>query len=266
MRTRSSIAQHLAHWSRELWVRYYFKFVLPRMTSATVEGIRLDLSKLSPKARNRIVNVGYESEEKLICQAFLTPGDSVLELGSGIGFIGLYCKLKLGISHYVSVEANPLTLEILKRNYELNGVEPRVIHAAAGGEMGTVQLQVAGDFWENSVGPAAPVSDEVMAVPCETLESLLGHCDPPATTLIIDVEGAEKDLPLDSLPERIDKVIIELHPHLIGKEAVLKICQGLIDSGFRIARQEQDSFAFIRSGSAQAAGEKAAFKPSTTCL
>jgi FkbM family methyltransferase len=251
MRNRSSIPRLLAHWSHELWLRYYFKFVLPRMTSATLDGIRLDLSRLSPKARNRIVNVGYESQEKVICQEFLSSADSVLELGSGIGFIGLYCRLKLGITHYLSVEANPFTLELLKRNYELNGMAPRYIHAAVGGRTGTVQLDVSGDFWENSVSSSVADAPGIIEVPCETLDHLLNRCDPPATVLIIDVEGAEKDLSLHALPEQINKVIIELHPHLIGKEAVQGICQGLLNAGFCIARKEDDSFAFIRPARAE---------------
>jgi FkbM family methyltransferase len=253
--SRTSLPQLVAHWSRELWIRYYFKFVLPRMTTATVDGIQLDLSRLSLKARNRIVNVGYESQEKELCRQFLTKSDSVLELGSGIGFIGLFCRLHLGIQHYVSVEANPHTVEILQRNYTLNGLQPRVFHAAVGPAIGTVKLNVGGDFWENSVSShAGPGLHETMTVPCETIEALLGRCTPPPNVLIVDVEGAENELPLDALPRRIEKILIELHPHIIGEAATKRICDSLQEAGFCLAATEENSFAFIRPGAPSVAG------------
>src|SRR5262245_16995977 len=72
-------------WS-EFQLRWRFKFVLPKVTEVTLDGVRLDLSPLSLKVRNRILLGMYEAHEKQLCQEFLTPNDSVLELGGAIGF------------------------------------------------------------------------------------------------------------------------------------------------------------------------------------
>src|SRR5688500_8930840 len=112
------------HFMRSLfqsfWIRYYFKYVLPKINSTEIDGIKLDLTTFSPKIRNRIL-IGYETAEKQICHEFLRKDDSVLELGGGIGFIGLFCQKRLGVKNYVTVEANPQTIRILEENYRLNG-------------------------------------------------------------------------------------------------------------------------------------------------
>ena len=62
---------------------------------------------MSLKVRNRVVNVGYEEAERKMARDFLSPDDSVLEIGGAIGFIGLFCQKKIGIKNYITVEANP---------------------------------------------------------------------------------------------------------------------------------------------------------------
>src|SRR5687767_11549666 len=69
-----TLVYHIYH---EFWVRYYFKYVLPRINEATLDGIHLDMSNLPVKIRNRILNVGYEDHEKAMCKEFLSPKDSV---------------------------------------------------------------------------------------------------------------------------------------------------------------------------------------------
>jgi len=44
--------------------------------------------------------------------------------GGAIGFIGLFCQKRIGIQQYFAFEANPETLGILRRNYELNTLTP----------------------------------------------------------------------------------------------------------------------------------------------
>src|SRR5689334_8410587 len=120
----------LYHLVQEFQLRYRFKYVLPKIREIELEGLRFDVSGLSTKVRNRLLSGAYESHEKEMCFDFLTPHDSVLEIGGAIGFIGLICQKKIGIKKYSSVEANPRTCKILRHNYELNGLEPHVWNMA----------------------------------------------------------------------------------------------------------------------------------------
>jgi hypothetical protein len=119
------------HLWQEFLVRYRFKYVLPKIQEVTLEGLKFDVSGLSTKIRNRLLSGAYEANEKKMCLDFLTPKDSVLEIGGAIGFIGLLCQKVIGIQNYFCFEANPRTYDTLKKNYEMNGVRARVWNMAA---------------------------------------------------------------------------------------------------------------------------------------
>jgi hypothetical protein len=65
-------------------------------------------------------------------------------------------------------------------------------------------------------------------------------------TLIIDIEGAEQFIDFQRVPEEISKIIIELHPGVMGQEVMYNIVATLIRLGFRVAREENDTFVFLR--------------------
>ncbi|MDB6055366.1 MAG: hypothetical protein JWN25_2889 [Verrucomicrobiales bacterium] len=241
------VSQSLFQKYQDFWIKYYFKYVLPKVHKTSLEGIVLDLTELPLKIRNRILNVGYEEHEKQMCRDFLTSEDSVVEVGGAIGFIGLYCQKRLGIKNYLTVEANPATVNILKKNYALNHVTPNVLNVALGQEEGTIDLDIGNDFWENSVVMAASADRsktiKVKSVPLPTLLQLAAR---PPNVLIIDIEGAEKFIDFSMLPNSIDKIIIELHPGVLGQAATYDIVSTLIHAGFKVAREEGDTFAFLR--------------------
>ena len=240
---RHTLVHHL--WE-EFQVRYRFKYVFPKVSQTVQDGIVLDLSQMSLKVRNRILMGIYEAHEKRLCQEFLSPNDAVLEIGGAIGFIGLFCQKRLGIRHYTVVEANPNTLQILRRNYQLNGLEPNAWHLALGPADGTLDLQVGTDFWENSIfQQAAPVeASDFVRVPSVCFVVLAGACWEKSNVLIVDVEGAEQFIDLDEIPSDVDKMIMEIHPHVLGSEKTYDLIAGLVQRGFRVAREEEGTFAF----------------------
>lgn len=234
---------------QEFLVRYRFKYVLPRVKEIDLDGVRLDVSTLPLKVRNRLMNGLYESHEKQICQEFLSSNDSVLELGGAIGFIGLFCQKKIGIRRYYTVEANPLTATILKRNYELNGFEPRVWNLALADADGTVELDVGGDFWDNSImrSEGGSQAGTTVKVPAASMRTILKIISEPVNVLIVDIEGAEQYLDVRELPEQIDKIIIELHPKVLGPENTYQIIAAIIGKGFRVAREIEGTLLFLKT-------------------
>jgi FkbM family methyltransferase len=233
---------------QEVKLRYRFKYVLPKIKEIELEGLRLDVSGLSPKIRNRLLSGAYEAHEKKMCLDFLNPSDSVLEIGGAIGFIGLVCHKKVGIKQYTCFEANPRTCEILKRNYELNGLRPRVCNMALAHADGEVDLEVGSDFWENSICYDAKASSgsKTVRVPAGTLSSLLTLAGHKVNVLIVDIEGAEQFIEFSQLPDEINKIIIELHPKVIGPGMTYNIVATVISKGFEVAREEEGTFVFLR--------------------
>lgn len=238
----------LHHLMQEFQLRYRFKYVLPKIQEITLEGLKFDVSGLSTKIRNRLLSGAYEAHEKEMCFDFLTSQDSIVEIGGAIGFIGLVCQRKIGVREYACFEANPGTYEILKRNYQLNGLEPRVWNMALAHSDGHVDLEVGGDFWENTIcyNSGRDSGVKTVRVPAAALPTLLATAGGQPNVLIIDIEGAEQFIDLSQVPESISKVIIELHPKVLGPEVTYNIVAGFIGLGFRVAREQEDTFVFLR--------------------
>ena len=239
----------LSYLIEEFRLRYYFKYTLPKIREAELDGIKLDVSGIALKPRNRILRGLYETHEKNMCLEHLKPSDAVMEIGGAIGFIGLVCQKKIGIEKYVSIEANPRTLEILKRNYALNGCAPHAIHCALASNDGQIDLEVGSDFWDNSVieGKSAD-GRKTMTVPAATFQTLFRSIPFRVNVLIIDIEGAEQFIDFAQLPEEIEKIIIEMHPQWTGIAKKYQLFADLFQRGFRVAAQEDETFVFLKDG------------------
>ena len=229
---------------RNLHSRLRFKFILPRKREASLEGVRLDISTLSPLMKNIILTGRYESQERQLALRSLTKDDIVLELGGAIGFIGLYCRKIIGVKHITSVEANPHTLKLLRRNYELNGLTPSVIHAATAAEDGELDLNIGGEFWENTL---TGTSSKTVRVPARSLGSLIQQMPESPTALVCDIEGAEQYLEFTRLPGTVTKIIIELHPGMIGEAATQRVVDKLASLGFRCEAKSEETQLFRRA-------------------
>jgi FkbM family methyltransferase len=233
----------------QLWDRarthWKFKFTLPRVQQVALEGVKLDVGNLSSRMKNNLLLGRYEVQERMLAQEFLTAEDAVLEVGGAIGFIGIFCQTRLGITRYTTVEANPHTVEVLRRNYDLNGLRPEVWNLALAGADGEVTLNVGADFWENSLVAGAGQGASVR-VSAATLSTLVARLDYPPTAVIMDIEGAEQFVNFSELPASVKKLLIELHPGVLGTACTYRIISDLVNLGFRVEREADGTFLFIR--------------------
>ena len=232
----------------QLWqdfrIRWRFKFTLPKLDRVTLEGVQLEVKGLSSVMKNNLLLGRYEVQERLLAQQFLKADDTVLEVGGAIGFIGLFCQTRLGITRYTTVEANPGTVERLKRNYELNGRKPVVWNLALASADGEVELNIGNEFWENSL--VAGAGGRTVRVPGVSLSTLVSRMDYSPTAFIMDIEGAEQYVDFRQLPSSVRKIIVELHPGFIGHAATYRIVGDLLNLGFHVEREEGGTFLFLR--------------------
>ncbi|MBB5032214.1 FkbM family methyltransferase [Prosthecobacter vanneervenii] len=226
-------------------LRWYFKFTLPAKTRATLHGVELDISMLSSIMKNNILEGRYEFQECRLARRCLNSNDVVLELGGAIGFIGLFCRKVIGVRHHLTVEANPATIEILQRNYRLNSMTPEVVHAAAAAADGEISLDVGGEFWENSIVSRQEGGKKIQ-VPSRSLHSLSALLPEKPTVLICDIEGAETHLDFSQLPSTVTRMIIELHPSMVGEAAVNDLVEKFHNLGFRTETVEENTWLFVR--------------------
>jgi len=226
-------------------LRWKFKFDLPALREVTLEGVRLDVSALSPIMKNNLLEGRYEVQERTLAAKYLTASDAVLEVGGAIGFIGLFCQCRLGITLYTTVEANPETAGLLITNYALNGRTPALWNLALAKEDGTVMLNTGNEFWENSLVTGAG-SGRTVEVPALTLPSIIVRLPYPPSALIIDIECAEQFVDFRQIPASVKKIIIELHPAFIGFPATYQIVTDLVNLGFRVEEESGGTFLFLR--------------------
>jgi len=224
------------HLWQDFRTRWHFKFTLPTVKRTEIEGVKLDISTLSPLMKNNLLQGRYEVQERLLASRHLTSADRVLELGGAIGFIGLFCQTKLGIRDYTTVEANPKTIKLLEANYALNGVAPNVIHAAAAAEDGTLDLDVGEDFWANRLAQGKAAT--TVAVPALSLRSLCQRLSYEPTTLICDIEGAESLLDFLSTARHYGQNHHGDAPEFVGVGTVHDMLTRLHNLGFRMEEEE----------------------------
>ena len=243
----SAIWEHtLAHhlWNQfQTWWR--FKMTLPNVQRTVLETIQLNIANLPPILKNIIIEGRYEVQERLLAKRFLRASDAVLELGSAIGFIGLFCQQQIGISKYVGVEANPHTIRLAEQNYEMNGIKPSLRHAAVAPEDGVISLNMNNDFWRDSVVANNPEAHSTQ-VPAKTLGTLIKELDFEPTAIIADIEGAEQYIRWSDMPKTVHTVIMELHPDVIGYPETYRVIADLMNIGFSVAAEEVGTYAFIR--------------------
>ena len=211
-------------------------------------GVMLQLDCLPAGMQAVLLAGNYELPEIKVLPFLISPDDQVLEIGGAIGFLGLFCRKVVKVRQLVSVEPNPTTLAYLRRNYELNGFTPSVIEAAMSATDGPVSFHITDMFWSDSlVAPASSENSKLITVPGLTFESLVQRAGIKFNTLIIDIEGGEQHLSVDSLPDHVKKVLIEIHPGIIGARAAYQVLETLIRSGFQVHGHNHDSWALTRS-------------------
>jgi len=223
------------------------KPVVHELTEMELYGVSLDVSSISTVVKRSIYNGVYEKAEVEMCKAIVTTEDRILELGGAIGFVGIYCQKMLGVIDYYTVEANPECLNLLKRNYALNGLEPRFLEAAFGPVRGEIDFYIHNDFWESSaiVQNGNSVKKKITAMGLPLLE-ILNVMPFVCSTMIVDIEGGERFMSPCDIPKHIKKLVIELHPQMSGISEMFNYLAQLNKAGFEVVDYISTTYALVR--------------------
>lgn len=206
-------------------------YVTTRDGIVSLQGIRLraDPALIGEEVVEQILSGYYEGREARMVNMFLAPDDRVIELGAGIGFIGLLCSSRLGAGRVQSFEANPMMEEIIRGNYALNpGPVPELTIGLLSEEPGEAILYVPDLFWAASTNPMLGARE--IRTPRLSLNERIHALQ--STFLVMDIEGGEIDI-IDALePGPLRKIAMELHPDVTGQNAINGMTRRLADLGF----------------------------------
>ena len=103
------------------------------------------------------------------------------------------------------------------------------------------------------------VSDDILGSSAENSDTLLSdRLDVPSVSLsevvktyrpnviIMDVEGSEKSLLKCPSLDRVDRVLVEMHPRTLGRQLCDELETGMTDRGFSIVERVGDNILFER--------------------
>ena len=219
--------------------------VTAHQRTADAHGVALSLEGLSSKMRY-VMQRGYETGDAILASRYLRPDDRVLELGSSIGFMAIVCIKQIGVRAYQMVEANPDLERHIRRNFDLNGLTPPpLMLVAAGASDGVVTFNVSRDAWASSALAAEHTTARI-AVPQMTIPSIAEAMTFTPNVLIVDIEGAEVDIPAEHFGA-FDTVILETHPGIVGETAAQRLVDELAALGLARVDSIGDTLVLTRT-------------------
>jgi FkbM family methyltransferase len=219
------------------WLRYQLRKLLrPRVI--TNGGVRLDLGPVAGTRYARaLYRDSHERDEREIVARQLQPDDVVLELGAGMGLVTVACCQRVGSERVHAYEANPALEEVLRRNFSLNHVAPRLTMRMVTLQPGPQPLCVADRFVQSRRAASSDGGERVRMVEASSLAEVLADVRP--TFVIADIEGGEIDFADPQVDlSGVRRMCLEMHPALIGDDGVSRVVASLLERGFSLKLAE----------------------------
>ncbi|HIA37207.1 MAG TPA: FkbM family methyltransferase [Flavobacteriales bacterium] len=182
-------------------IAYYLpKILIPKpsvkLTIKTQYGFCMEIDPVKDMGLERsIYYTGtYEKGTLYIMEYLLEEGNIFVDVGANIGLMSIFASyIVKGTGKVFAFEPNPNTLEILKRNIELNGISNiETSNKAIGNTSGTSKLY---DHWDSSRGSASlhepNYSTDSYPVNVISLRDHFGNNGQQIHLIKMDIEGYE---------------------------------------------------------------------------
>ncbi|WP_306258242.1 FkbM family methyltransferase [Pararhizobium sp. IMCC21322] len=217
------------------------------------DGIYLNVDNKMPQGLRRALwRADYESAERAIVKRALKPTDRVLEGGGGLGLVSMEIARIVGNENLLVYEASPSSHALLSKHVAANGFSFEIRNKALSDKEGSLQFFVHDNVLSSS--SIARNETKEISIPCDDIRSIVNSFQP--NVLVLDVEGAEVDTLKRAPLNSIDKIIVEIHPHLVGDAALTGLYQHLYQEGFVLNHDNcwQKVLSFNRSAANSANG------------
>jgi FkbM family methyltransferase len=195
--------------------------------------VPIDPSIMSEPMIRLIRSKRYERHEARALDSIIEPGERIMELGAGIGFISALAAKNPKTAALRVYEANPALPPYIRRLHAMNalsGIE--VINAVLteGPAPATLPFHIHKHFWASSLQSAGDATIRIEHVP--TLDFAAERAAFKPSMIICDIEGGEEALFSDSRFDGIDRIHLEVHPEVIGEAGIERISANLRAQGF----------------------------------
>ena len=215
-----------------------------RWKRASLDGVLLsiDPATIPYKVRSGIVLGVYESPERRFFKEVIRPADRVLDLGACIGLTSIIAAKIVGDENVLAYEADPAMQPLIAANFAMNGVGPTLVMKAVTADGRDVVFHLGKAPYSSSIHARGTNRD--ISVGSDPLTDILHEFRP--TVVSMDIEGAEIELICSSRLPNVGKLIVEMHPQIVGSEAVSR-CEGhLAKLGFQLMSSDHSVGLFVR--------------------
>lgn len=199
-----------------------------------LRGIRIpdDPRIITPAIRRAILTGRFEAEEAAAVPGIVRPGDRVLEIGAGIGFMSTLLLRRPEVECVIAVEANPALISYMGDLHAENGVDGviRLNAVLTNDTRDRATFYVRHDFWMGSLMAHPNPYVGTIEVPTHSLDRLLR--DEAITLIVCDIEGAEAFLFEGADLGPVDRIFLELHDHVTGLRGVGAVFRALAAHDF----------------------------------
>ena len=187
---------------------------------------------VSRSVRKSLRNDDYERAELYLVRHLVRPGDTVLDLGSGLGLTCIAAARASRGGRIVGYEANPAIAPLAAKNVQRNGVQAEIRNRAIAQEKGDCEFHVRRSFTASSA--LRTKNSRVIRVEADAFKDILTELRP--AVIVCDIEGIEKDLFAFATLWSVQRLILEVHPQLIGETGVLECMRDLAAAGLNPVR------------------------------
>jgi len=184
----------------------------------------------------------YERQGATLARTGLSTDDRVLEIGAGIGFMGTIAAQICGSDNVLTYEANPDLEPIIRHTHALNSVAPTLRMRAVAPSGGDVTF-----YRNDNIVSSSLIDHEFggdITVQADAMSDILAGFRP--TAIIADIEGAEISVFRNVDLSGVAKILIALHPKIVGEVANEELLASLYAQGFELANGTPKKVALLK--------------------
>jgi FkbM family methyltransferase len=213
---------------------------------------------VSRSVRKSLRKNKYENAELYLVRHLVHPGDTVLDLGSGLGLTSIAAAKASGNGRIIGYEADPVIAPLAKKNTLKNGVQVEIRNKAVAKESGSCDFYVRPSFPASSLVPFK--GSKKISIEADAFRDVVEEIRP--NVIACDVEGIEKEVFASADLSSVQRLVVEVHPEVIGLLGVLKCVRDLSASGLFLVESlcVDQVLVFDRDGSSSTIEP---FKPSS---
>lgn len=173
---------------------------------------------------DEIKNKRYESVEAKQLQQILQYRERVLEMGGCIGFMSTVAAKYPNCEAVEVYEANLDLHRIIERvraENEVKGVKVVQGVLANGPPLSPVNFYLRNDSWASLLSPDPYGYRDVVEVTQCSLSATVERFQP--TVIVADIEGGELDLLRHANLNGVEKVLVEVHQRVLGRQGMKQL-------------------------------------------